>query len=81
MHQKYIQGQHPSNAVVPRPPFSWRRLEEVRNFAEGQIRWCLGRGFVDFWHDRWLGDETLADLLGLVNPPHMLVTEFIDQDE
>ena len=72
---------HPSQATVQRPPLSWRRLDMIWDVAERQIHWCLGRDFVDFWHDRWLGDETIAEMLGFHNPLHMLVAEFIVQDE
>ncbi|XP_027174456.1 uncharacterized protein LOC113774088 [Coffea eugenioides] len=44
--------------------------------AESHIRWCSGKGFVDFWYDRWLGDTPLAAMLEVDNPPHMLVAEF-----
>ncbi|XP_071928034.1 uncharacterized protein [Coffea arabica] len=76
MHKKYIKGTHPSIAAVDRPPASWRRLLVVREFAESQIRWCLGKGFVDFWYDAWCGDLPLALELGMSDPPHFLVGEF-----
>nr|XP_027103148.1 uncharacterized protein LOC113724443 [Coffea arabica] len=76
MHKKYIKGTHPSIAAVDRPPASWRRLLAVREFAESQIRWCLGKGFVDFWYDAWCGDLPLALELGVSDPPHFLVGEF-----
>ncbi|XP_027156448.1 uncharacterized protein LOC113757287 [Coffea eugenioides] len=49
--------------------------------AEKQIRWCLGRGFVDFWHDKWLGEETVTEMVGVHDPPHMLAAEFVVQNE
>ena len=48
MHCKYVKGVHPAIARVDRPPASWRRLLEIREFAEKRIRWCLGEGLVDF---------------------------------
>ena len=61
---------------VDRPPPIWRRLEEVRRFAETRIRWCLGRGFVDFWYDCWCFDSPLVDILQMSDPPHMFLAEF-----
>ncbi|XP_071902386.1 uncharacterized protein [Coffea arabica] len=75
MHCKYIRGVHPVLARVDRPPASWRRLLEIRDFAEGRIRWCLGKGLIDFWQDRWYTALPLAQLLGLSNTPDVLVGE------
>ena len=57
MHSKYIKGQHPSIAQVTRSSPVWRQLEHIRDFAESKIRWCLGKGLVDFWYDRWVLDD------------------------
>ena len=46
---------------------------------ESRIRWCLGKGFVDFWYDRWLLEMPLAAVVGVVDPPHMLVAEFFGE--
>ncbi|XP_027103135.1 uncharacterized protein [Coffea arabica] len=67
---------HPSRATVQHPPTSWRRLLSVRDFAEARIRWCLGKGMVDFWYDIWCGDRPLEQVMGVSNPPHSLVAEF-----
>ncbi|XP_027171434.1 uncharacterized protein LOC113771000 [Coffea eugenioides] len=75
MHYKYIKGSHPALVRVVRPPALWRRLEGIREFAEGRIRWCLGEGLVDFWHDRWCTEEPLASLLDVTNKPCVLVGE------
>ncbi|XP_071902212.1 uncharacterized protein [Coffea arabica] len=61
-------------AAKPSP--LWRWLERVRGIVEQNIRWCVNKGFVDFWYDRWLGDSLLAELLFLRDPPHMLLAEF-----
>nr|XP_027088717.1 uncharacterized protein LOC113710068 [Coffea arabica] len=70
------EGVHPIVVQVARLPMSWRRLEKVRAVAESKIRWCLGRGFVDFWFDRWLSDRPLAEMVQLSDYPHMLLAEF-----
>ncbi|CDP18963.1 unnamed protein product [Coffea canephora] len=51
------------------------RLLEIQDFAEGRIRWCLGKGLIDFWQDRWCTALPLAQLLGLSNTPDVLVGE------
>ncbi|XP_071909687.1 uncharacterized mitochondrial protein AtMg00310-like [Coffea arabica] len=81
MHQKYVKRVHPNKAAVCRPSLSWRRLVTIREMVERQIRWCLGRGFVDFWHDRWLGKETVAERVGVHDPTNMLAAEFVVHNE
>ena len=76
MHRKYIKDTHPSITMMDRLPASWRRLLAVRDFTELRIRWCLGKGLVDFLYDIWCGDLSLAQELGVSNPPHSLVVEF-----
>ncbi|XP_027169914.1 uncharacterized protein LOC113769603 [Coffea eugenioides] len=63
MHIKYVRGGHPLLVSVDRPSPVWRRLVEVRDLAEGNIRWCLGEGLIDFWQDRWCTDVPLASLV------------------
>ena len=79
MHVKYIKGGHPSMVQVSRPMGIWRRLAQVRDFMETRIRWCLGKRFVDFWHNRWLLEMPLAEELGKIDLPHMLVAEFFGE--
>nr|XP_027096084.1 uncharacterized protein LOC113715980 [Coffea arabica] len=78
MHAKYVRGKHPIQVTVARPSPTWRRLEGIRRVAENHIRWCVGRGFVDLWYDRWLFEVPLADLVSIPDPPHMLLAEFFD---
>nr|XP_027077000.1 uncharacterized protein LOC113700749 [Coffea arabica] len=79
MHVKYVRGGHPLLVSVDRPSPVWRRLVEVRGFAEGNIRWCLGEGLVDFWQDRWCTDVPLASLVPGPKS-HRLVGEFFLSD-
>ena len=51
-------------------------MEDIHHLTESNIRWCLGKVFIDFWYDRWLGGVPLASELSVVNLPHMLVAEF-----
>ena len=76
MHQKYIKTVHPSLVRVHRPSAAWRRLDEIYLFVEDTIRWCLGKGIVDFWHDCWLLSAPITEEVAVQNPPHMLVVEF-----
>ena len=46
---------------------------------ESKIRWCLGKGFVDFWYNKWLLEVPLVEKVGVVTPPHMLVAEFFGE--
>nr|XP_027093592.1 uncharacterized protein LOC113713995 [Coffea arabica] len=78
MHAKYVRGKHPLQVQVARPSAAWRRLEGISRVAESHIRWCVGKGFVDLWYDRWLFEVPLADLLSITDPPHMLLAEFFD---
>ncbi|XP_071900993.1 uncharacterized protein [Coffea arabica] len=66
---------YPYLVVVDHPSPVWRRLVQVRDLAEGNIRWSLGEGLVNFWHDRWCTDVPLATLVPGSACPHMLVVE------
>ncbi|XP_027120510.1 uncharacterized protein [Coffea arabica] len=75
MHRKYIGGQHPFLAAAGVGSATWKRVCSVRAIAEDNIRWRLGEGFIDLWHDRWLLDEPLSRQFDGA-PPHCLVAEF-----
>ena len=62
--------------VIDRPPTSWRRLEEICDFAESQIRWLLRECLVDFWHNTWYFDKPLAWITDIFEKPHAFVGEF-----
>ncbi|XP_027156871.1 uncharacterized protein LOC113758040 [Coffea eugenioides] len=75
MHRKYIGGQHPFLAAAGVGSATWKRVCSVRAIAEDNIRWRLGEGFIDLWHDRWFLDEPLSRQFDGA-PPHCLVAEF-----
>ena len=80
MQEKYLRGLPPLSISYPRPTALWRRLEEIRQLVEENIRWSLGKGFVDIWRDRWLFYEPLCIILDRPNSPHFLVSEFYAGD-
>ncbi|KAL0383242.1 UNVERIFIED_CONTAM: hypothetical protein Scaly_0611500, partial [Sesamum calycinum] len=41
----------------------WHRLCRIRNVAEPFLFWTLGEGSVSFWHDNWLREKPLSQLL------------------
>ncbi|GAA0180912.1 hypothetical protein LIER_30172 [Lithospermum erythrorhizon] len=55
MLSRYCRLRHPSKAKV-NDHYSklWKRISAVREEAEAQITWNLGKGEIDFWIDPWL---------------------------
>ncbi|XP_042016195.1 uncharacterized protein LOC121764206 [Salvia splendens] len=43
----------------------WRRLFKVGSLCREQVRWVLGNGDINFWHDTWVMNTPLADLCNL----------------
>ena len=39
----------------------WKRVLKVKNRAEACTKWIIGKGDVNFWKDRWCGEERLND--------------------
>nr|XP_027082211.1 uncharacterized protein LOC113704511 [Coffea arabica] len=81
VHIKYIKGNHTRLVAVDRPSAVWCRLVKVKDLAEGDIRWSLGEGLIDFWHDRWCTDVPLATLVPGLAHPDMLVGELYRTSE
>nr|XP_027067876.1 uncharacterized protein LOC113693535 [Coffea arabica] len=79
MHVKYIRGGHPLLVSTDHPSPVWCHLLEVRDLAEGNIRWCLAEGLVNFWLDRWCSDVPLASLVPRPKS-HRLVGKFFLSD-
>ena len=71
MRNKYAHKVHPSECKQSCGVFAtWRRILVVHKEAERHIRWVIGRGDINFWKDKWVGDDRLADL---ISPPQQLV--------
>ncbi|KAL0346387.1 UNVERIFIED_CONTAM: hypothetical protein Scaly_1654700 [Sesamum calycinum] len=64
LHGRYCRNLHPT--IVPynrnHSPV-WHRLCRIRDVAEPFLFWTKGEGSVSFWHDNWLGEKPLAQLL------------------
>ncbi|KAL0423497.1 UNVERIFIED_CONTAM: hypothetical protein Sradi_0884500 [Sesamum radiatum] len=64
LHGRYCRNLHPT--IVPynrNHSWVWHRLCRIRDVAEPLLFWTLGEGSVSFWHDNWLGEKPLAQLL------------------
>ncbi|KAL0289910.1 UNVERIFIED_CONTAM: hypothetical protein Sradi_7062500 [Sesamum radiatum] len=62
---KYCQGFSPSISKLFATDSSiWKRLCSIRTEVQTNIFWSLGDGNVSFWHDWWLPEGTLANLVG-----------------
>nr|XP_027086471.1 uncharacterized protein LOC113708207 [Coffea arabica] len=59
---KYLRGGHPCEVeqVWGQSPI-WRRMVMVKDLAEQHIRWVLGNGEVDYWHEIWIGSGLVYD--------------------
>lgn len=47
---------------------TWRRMLDVKEAAENNIRWVIGLGNVKFWLDKWCAKVRLIEL---VTPAHL----------
>ncbi|KAL0362313.1 UNVERIFIED_CONTAM: putative ribonuclease H protein [Sesamum calycinum] len=64
LHGCYYRNLHPTVVPYSRNHSSiWHRLCRIRDVAEPFLFWTLGEGSVSFWHDNWLGEKPLAQLL------------------
>ncbi|KAL0411457.1 UNVERIFIED_CONTAM: hypothetical protein Slati_3735400 [Sesamum latifolium] len=54
----------------------WRRMRHAEKQTEKLIFWSLEKGEVCFWHDNWLGDSPLADLVQLSFTSHEKVNHY-----
>ncbi|KAL0327936.1 UNVERIFIED_CONTAM: hypothetical protein Scaly_2226200 [Sesamum calycinum] len=64
LHGRYCRTLHPTTVSYNQnhSPI-WHRLYRIQDVAESFIFWTLGDGSVFFWHDNWLGEKPLAQLL------------------
>ena len=61
---KYCGGKFPSMSKVSiHDSPTWKRLCRIQTTAEEHIFWSLGNGVISFWHDHWLHEGSLQDLL------------------
>ncbi|XP_051121670.1 uncharacterized protein LOC127245071 [Andrographis paniculata] len=61
LQQKYFRNSFPG--LAPCRSYDspvWKRLCQVRDEAQTQITWNLGRGDCFFWYDIWCGDRPLC---------------------
>ncbi|KAK4382040.1 Pentatricopeptide repeat-containing protein, mitochondrial [Sesamum angolense] len=64
LHGRYCRNLHPTIVLYNRNHSPvWHRLCRIRDVAEPFLFWTLGEGFISFWHDNWLGEKSLAQLL------------------
>ncbi|KAL2250199.1 UNVERIFIED_CONTAM: hypothetical protein Sindi_2493600, partial [Sesamum indicum] len=64
LYDRYCRTPHPTHVPYNRNHSSvWHRLCRIRDVAEPLIFWTLGQGAVSFWHDNWLGEKPLAQLV------------------
>ncbi|KAK4396610.1 hypothetical protein Sango_1497600 [Sesamum angolense] len=64
LHGRYCRNLHPTIVLYNRNHSSvWHHLCRIRDVAEAFLFWTLGEGSVSFWHDNWLGEKPLAQLL------------------
>ncbi|KAL0338722.1 UNVERIFIED_CONTAM: hypothetical protein Sangu_1394300 [Sesamum angustifolium] len=64
LHGRYCRNLHPTIVLYNRNHSSvWHHLCRIRDVAELFLFWTLGEGSVSFWHDNWLGEKPLAQLL------------------
>ncbi|XP_027184038.1 uncharacterized protein LOC113782345 [Coffea eugenioides] len=78
MHAKYLSDRLPCQADVVREQSGiWRRLVGVKSLADSHVRWVLGNGAVDFWHENWMGSGPLCDKVEIFGTHS--VANFVDQ--
>ncbi|KAL0281699.1 UNVERIFIED_CONTAM: putative ribonuclease H protein [Sesamum radiatum] len=72
---KYCQGFSPSiSKLFDTDSSIWKRMCTIRTEVQANIFWSLGDGNVSFWHDWWLPEGTLANLVGAQTNLHILST-------
>ncbi|KAL0294569.1 UNVERIFIED_CONTAM: hypothetical protein Sradi_6879600 [Sesamum radiatum] len=74
---KYCQGFSPSiSKLFDTDSSIWKRMCTIRTEVQANIFWSLGDGNVSFWHDWWLPEGTLANLVGAQCNLHIPVNWF-----
>ncbi|KAL0293316.1 UNVERIFIED_CONTAM: putative ribonuclease H protein [Sesamum radiatum] len=79
---KYCQGFSPSiSKLFDTDSSIWKRMCTIRTEVQANIFWSLGDGNVSFWHDWWLPEGTLANLVGAQSNLHIPVNWFWHEHE
>ncbi|KAL0448791.1 UNVERIFIED_CONTAM: hypothetical protein Slati_1435500 [Sesamum latifolium] len=74
---KYCQEYSPSISKLFATDSSiWKRMCGIRTDAQSNIFWSLGDGTISFWHDWWLPEGILANLVGTQCSLHIPVNWF-----
>lgn len=48
---------------------TWLHMLKVKNCTEENLRWIIGKGNVDFWKDKWWGEDKLEMGSGIDSQP------------
>ncbi|KAJ6714204.1 RETROTRANSPOSON UNCLASSIFIED-LIKE PROTEIN [Salix viminalis] len=54
----------------------WKRLSKAGRAREDLIRWKVGCGKINFWHDIWVDDSALSRYSPPIGESHLLVSSY-----
>ncbi|KAJ6731282.1 REVERSE TRANSCRIPTASE ZINC-BINDING DOMAIN-CONTAINING PROTEIN-RELATED-RELATED [Salix viminalis] len=54
----------------------WKRLSKAGRTCEDLIRWKVGCGKINFWHDIWVDDSALSRFSPPIGESHLLVSSY-----
>ncbi|KAJ6414226.1 hypothetical protein OIU84_006954 [Salix udensis] len=54
----------------------WKRLSKVGRACKDLIRWKVGCGKINFWHDIWVDDSALSRYSPPIEESHLLVSSY-----
>ncbi|KAJ6731270.1 REVERSE TRANSCRIPTASE ZINC-BINDING DOMAIN-CONTAINING PROTEIN-RELATED-RELATED [Salix viminalis] len=54
----------------------WKRLSKAGRACEDLIRWKVGCGKINFWHDIWVDDSALSRYSPPIGESHLLVSSY-----
>ncbi|KAF6141038.1 hypothetical protein GIB67_006483 [Kingdonia uniflora] len=64
--------------------FCWDLIKEmVKHFetVQSNTAWTVGQGNINFWHDNWLGDGCISDILDIETDQRILIKDMITVDD